>query len=179
MLDQIAIFRTQGGRAKIVLFSYFNPILALGDESFIQQAIEAGVDGLLVVDLPPEEGTQFFSLAEQMGLEMILLVSPTTDNRRFQYYQSLSPAFIYYISRLAVTGMQQTLSLSLHQEIQDLRQYFPESHIAAGFGISTVEQARNVAKTADAFVVGSKLVATLDKEGIEGFRHCVNEFVTI
>lgn len=179
VLDMVFEFRKKGGQTPIILFSYLNPILAMGFEAFCQQAKVSGVNGLLIVDLPPEEGRCFYSHAIKAGLELVLLVSPTTGQKRLAQYKKLKPAFIYYISRLAVTGIQQELSSTLENELQHLRQHLPEINIAVGFGISTVEQARNIAEMADGFVVGSKLVATLESKGIEEFQSLAFDFANI
>src|SRR3990167_11560169 len=94
--------RSQGCHTPILLFTYLNPILALGAELFAIKAKEAGVQGVLIVDLPPEEGQAFYMTLNQTGLEIVLLASPTTDPQRFDLYKQLNPSFLYYISRLAV-----------------------------------------------------------------------------
>ena len=101
---------------------------------------------MLVVDLPPEEGGDFFVLLKETKLETVLLVSPTTNPARLPLYAALQPSFIYYISRLSVTGVQQTLSHTLPQELDDLRCVLPNTKIAVGFGISSVVQAKYVRK---------------------------------
>lgn len=179
VLNQVADFRKQGGKTPIILFSYLNPVLALGIHTFCEKAKQAGVDGLLIVDLPPEEGLEFYSIAKQSGLEIILLISPTTEVSRLPLYKSLEPAFIYYISRLAVTGVQQELSASLKEELEHFRRHLPGSHLAVGFGLSTIEQAEEVLKFAEGFVVGSKLVATLEEQGIDAFRRLAFDFASV
>lgn len=177
VLDMIAEVRSLGCDVPIILFSYLNPIMAFGYESFVKRAREVGVDGVLVVDLPPEEGSEFYKLANGAGLEIVLLASPTTDPERFVLYRELKPCFVYYISRLAVTGVQVDLSVSLVDEIKELRGHLPGMNVAVGFGISTPEQAKVVAGIADGVIVGSKLVSTLGAEGLDAFKRLAEEFV--
>lgn len=178
VLDQVAHAKAQGCQTPIILFSYLNPILAFGLHEFAQQARQSGVDGILIVDLPPEEGVDLYPILQQAGLEIVLLASPTTDPARYPLYRHCNPAFIYYISRLAVTGVQEMLSSHLQQEVDQLRRDLPDLKIAVGFGISTPEQATAVAAIADGVIVGSRLVKTLGDEGIEAFKELSAEFAT-
>jgi tryptophan synthase alpha chain len=162
--------RLQGCHTPILLFTYLNPLLALGLELFAIKAKEAGIQGVLVVDLPPEEGQDFYMTLKQTGLEFVLLVSPTTDPQRFSLYKQLNPSFLYYISRLAVTGMQGALSDNLKAETLFLRTQFPNTNIAIGFGISNAEQAATVAQFADGVIIGSRLVNALEQDGLGSFK---------
>jgi tryptophan synthase alpha subunit len=171
VLDLVSQVRSQGCSTPIVLFSYLNPILAMDPVVFAGKAKKAGVNGVLIVDLPAEEGEVIYSAFHQAGLEIILLASPTTDPARFDLYQQYDPAFIYYISRCGVTGTQHELSIKLEQEVQNLRAYLPpDQNIAVGFGISTAEQIKQVAGFADGVIVGSRLVQILQEEGLQGFE---------
>lgn len=162
--------RAQGCQTPILLFTYLNPILALGEEVFAIKAKEAGVQGVLVVDLPPEEGQNFYLTLNQVGLEIVLLVSPTTNPQRFDLYKRLNPSFLYYISRLAVTGMQSDLSDHLKANVLSLRSHFPNTKIAVGFGISNAKQVAAVAEFADGVIIGSLLVNSLEQDGIGRFK---------
>ena len=166
VLDLVKQVRAQGCHTPIIIFSYFNPILAMGMEAFAKMAIQCGVNGLLIVDLPPEEGEAIYRFFKSQGLEIVLLASPTTNFERLDLYQQLAPMFIYYISRLAVTGTQTNLSDTLEQEVFQLRQALPTLPIAVGFGISSCEQAATLAKFADGVIVGSLLVKTLEEHGV-------------
>lgn len=168
--------RLSGCETPIILFSYFNPILALGLETFVMQAKACGVTGVLVVDLPPEEGETFYGQLKAAKLDVILLISPTTNPNRFIHYHRIDPTFIYYISRCSVTGVQERLSTQLTAEIQGLRKHFPLIKIVVGFGISTIEQAQTVAQLADGVVVGSLLVNTLQTEGLEALKRLSKKF---
>ncbi len=176
VLELVQTVRDLGCTKPIILFSYLNPILAFGYKEFCIQAKAVGVEGVLIVDLPPEEGEVFYSMAKKEGLEIVLLVSPTTDTSRLFLYEMLEPSFIYYISRLAVTGMQQDISSSLEAELDELRNQLPNVKIAVGFGISLPDQTKYVSTIADGVIVGSKLVSTLGIEGIEQFRVLAEQF---
>lgn len=161
--------RAEGYHIPILLFSYLNPLLTHGIDNFAIKAKAAGVNGVLIVDLPPEEGLEVYKTLQEKGLEIVLLISPTTNPKRFKFYEDLHPSFLYYISRLAVTGMQHSLSTSLETELHSLRTYFPKTKIAVGFGISDPEQAKTVAKIADGVVIGSLLVQSLEQQGLKSF----------
>lgn len=163
--------REEGCDTPIMLFSYLNPLLNAGIENFCQKAKAVGINGLLIVDLPPEEGGDIFNLIQLSGLEISLLVSPTTNPNRLLLYKAINPSFIYYISRLSVTGAKARLSKHLHSQVSNLRSQLPELSIAVGFGISNPSQAAAVAKMADGVVMGSILVATLANDGFEAFSH--------
>lgn len=176
VLDILSQVRSQGYHTPIVLFSYLNPILAMGHTTFAHKAKIAGVNGVLIVDLPPEEGKEIYSTLQQANVDIVLLASPTTDPARFDLYNKLDPAFIYYISRCGVTGTQSNLAIGLEQEVQCLRAYLPaDQKIAVGFGISTVEQAKQVAKFANGVIIGSRLVRTLNENGFQAFRDLAYE----
>jgi tryptophan synthase alpha chain len=177
IFDLVSAVRTQACQTPILLFSYLNPIDTYGYENFIKRAKEVGVNGVLIVDLPPEEGQVFYSQLKAAGLEFVLLASPTTCSTRFSLYNKLGPSFVYYISRLAVTGMQNALADNLREQVQQLRKHLPNTKIAVGFGISTTQQASEVAKLADGVIVGSLLVKTLEKHGIQALQTLAIELV--
>jgi len=162
--------RMEGCHTPLLLFTYLNPLLAIGAELFATKAKDSGVNGVLIVDLPPEEGQAFYMTLKQTGLEIVLLASPTTDPQRFNLYKQLNPSFLYYISRLAVTGIQCSLSDNLHREVQCLRAHFPDTKIAVGFGISNHKQAAAIATFADGVIIGSLLVNALEQDGLEHFQ---------
>lgn len=156
-LSLVKNLREKNMTTPIVIFSYFNPILKMGVENFAKSAVNQGVDAVLVVDLPWEEFSHFYSICHSFGLKTILLASPTTSDQRLKHYCQYDLAFVYYISRRGVTGEQSTTSASLAEEIQHLRSLIPFP-LYVGFGISTPEQARKVAMMADGVIVGSALV---------------------
>ena len=146
----------------VVLYTYLNPVIQFGFERFHQEAAAAGVDGLLILDLPPEEETE----SATHGLEHIRLIAPTTPTERIARIAAGAQGFIYYVSREGVTGVQDAVAATLKDQIQQIRK-ISNLPIAVGFGISTPEQARAVAEHADGVVVGSAIVGLIAKEGRE------------
>lgn len=140
-----------------VLFTYYNPIFKMGVAEFVKRAKNAGINAVLVVDLPPEEAQTYIETMKANDLQTVFLASPTTTKERLRLISDASTAFVYYVSRAGVTGTQNKVSKSLAQELSTVRQLTPKA-IAVGFGISTGEQARQVSKLADAVVVGSAFV---------------------
>jgi tryptophan synthase alpha chain len=148
----------------IVLYLYYNLVHRQGVEKFVRAAAEAGVDGLLVLDLPPEEAEEYERLMGQAELCNIYLVAPTTPESRIARIASRAHGFIYYVSREGVTGMQNTVSVSIPEMTKIIRVH-TDLPIAVGFGISSPEQARTVAHQADAVVVGSAVVNEIARLG--------------
>jgi tryptophan synthase alpha chain len=148
----------------IVLYIYFNLIHRVGMEKFIRDAAKAGADGLLVLDLPPEESDNYETLMKQAGLCHIYLVAPTTPEDRMEFIVKRGAGFIYYISREGVTGMQSKVASNLASQVRKIRAH-TDLPIAVGFGVSNPEQAKLVAQNADAVVVGSAVVNQIAQNG--------------
>jgi tryptophan synthase alpha chain len=148
----------------VILYIYFNLIHRAGLERFIQNTAKAGVDGLLVLDLPPEESDNYEALMKKNGLCHIYLVAPTTPEDRIEFIVKRGSGFIYYISREGVTGMQEQVASNLAQQIAKIHAH-TQLPVAVGFGISTPEQAKRVAHSADAVVVGSAVVNQIATHG--------------
>jgi tryptophan synthase alpha chain len=148
----------------IVLYIYFNLIHKVGMRQFIEDAAKAGVDGLLVLDLPPEESDNYEALMKENGLCHIYLVAPTTPEDRMEYIVKRGSGFIYYVSREGVTGMQKQIAANLASQTAKLRAH-TKLPIAVGFGVSNPEQAKLVAQNADAVVVGSAIVNQIAQHG--------------
>jgi len=151
-------------RAPIVLFSYANPILRLGAERFADRARDAGVDGVLVLDLPIEEADEFRVLLASRGIDTILLLSPTTSDERLRRAGALGSGFLYAISRLGVTGARDAVADGAEEMVRRIRAV-SSLPIALGFGISKPEHVREVGQWADAAVVGSALVSVIADAG--------------
>jgi len=151
-------------RAPIVIFSYANPILRLGAERFADEAKAAGVDGVLVLDLPIEEAAEFRALLADRGIDTILLLSPTTTDDRLRRAAALGSGFLYAISRLGVTGARDAIADGAEDIVRRIRTVSPLP-IALGFGISKPEHVREVGRWADAAVVGSALVSVIAEAG--------------
>jgi tryptophan synthase alpha chain len=152
----------------IVLYTYMNPIFQFGWEKFHGEAEAAGADGLLILDLPPEEEVDpSAALRTSLGVGHLIhirLVAPTTPPERIATIAKTAKGFIYYVSREGVTGARETIASSLAKQVAQLREFSPLP-IAVGFGISNPEQAREVARHADAVVVGSAIVDLIAKYG--------------
>ena len=164
-LKMVSAFRKDDQTTPIILMGYFNPFLAFGVEAFLQDAKTAGVDGLIIVDLPPEEDAELCLPARAAGLDFIKLATPTTDAARMPMVLQNSGGFIYYVSVAGVTGQRSGEAGSVEAAIDQLRQA-TGLPIAVGFGIKTAEKAQKTAEFADAVVVGSALVEKV-AEGLE------------
>jgi len=163
VLAMVAAVR-QHSQIPIVLYIYFNLIHRVGLAPFIHAAARAGVDGLLVLDLPPEAGERYESLMRQAGLCHIYLVAPTTPEDRMEFIVKRGSGFIYYISREGVTGMQTNVAANLAQQVARIRAH-TKLPVAVGFGISNPRQAKLVASSSDAVVVGSAVVNQIARPG--------------
>jgi len=163
VLDIIRKIRKSSG-IPIVLFTYLNPIYVYGFEKFLADAAAAGADGLLILDLPPDEAARNVELSRGHGLLSIRLIAPTTPAERMELIAKSAEGFIYYVSREGVTGEQSTLSQSIPSQVAEIRRH-SSLPVAVGFGISTPSQAREVAAQADAVVVGSVIVRRIGELG--------------
>jgi tryptophan synthase alpha chain len=150
--------------APIVIFSYANPILRMGADRFADRARAAGVDGVLVLDLPIEEADDFHGLMAARSIDTIFLLSPTTTDARIRRAASLGSGFLYAISRLGVTGAQDQISSGARDIVRRIRAT-TDLPVALGFGISKPEHVREVGRWADAAVVGSALVNVIKEAG--------------
>jgi tryptophan synthase alpha chain len=146
----------------IILFSYYNPLLQFGLKRLAQAAKDAGVDGVLVTDLTPEESGEFESELRAHGLDMIFLIAPTSTDERLKLVAEHASGFIYAVSRAGVTGARETVSTEAEKLVNRMRQ-FSSLPIAVGFGISTAAQVADVNRYADAVVVGSAIVAEMER----------------
>ena len=162
-LEVVGRFRADS-ELPIVLFTYLNPIYAYGFKKFLTHATAAGADGLLILDLPPDEAEQDTALIWSGGLDPIRLIAPTTSSERMAKIVSTARGFVYYVSREGVTGEQSRLADTISAQVAELRRH-TTLPIAVGFGISTTEQAAMVASQADAVVVGSAIVRQISENG--------------
>jgi tryptophan synthase alpha chain len=163
LLAMVARARTQID-TPIILFSYFNPLLQFGLKDLAQKARNCGIDGVLVTDLTPEESGEFEAELRARELDMIFLVAPTSTNERLKLVAKHASGFVYAVSRAGVTGTRDTVSAEAEKLVTRMRE-FTSLPIAVGFGISTVEQVRDVQRYADAVVVGSAIVAEMERLG--------------
>lgn len=193
ILQTVKQLRYSGCEIPIVLFTYFNPVHSYGLKAFVRDATAAGVDGMLPLDLPPEEEKRFQEILRTTGktvgaqslrppraknfraqetaplqqLRLIHLIAPTTPAARIKEICQHSSGFIYYVSREGVTGMQKKMSDTIRPRVALIKKH-TKLPIAVGFGISTPQQARAVAKCGDAVVVGSAIVTQIGKLGSNG-----------
>ena len=175
VLDCVRQIR-QHCQTPVVLYTYLNPIMQFGFGQFHQQASAAGVDGVLILDLPPEEDTD----TSIHGLAHIRLIAPTTPAERMAEIARNADGFLYYVSREGVTGVRDNVATSLEQHIAEIRRV-SSLPIAVGFGISTPEQAKAIAQHADAVVVGSAivdLIATRGRESVASVAAFVRDIVS-
>lgn len=163
-LDVLSRFRRDHD-APVVLFSYLNPILRYGLGAFLQDALDAGAQGLLLTDLPAGADPDVEGVIQEGGLDLIRLVAPTTPADRLNEVTEGGSGFLYYISRTGVTGARQELRTELGREVAALRRQV-SLPIAVGFGISSPDQAALVASVAEGVVVGSALIDAMDRGGI-------------
>jgi len=167
-LAMVREFRDQDVETPIVLMGYYNPIYAFGVDNFVIEAASAGVDGLIVVDLPPEEDEELSLPALDKGVHVIRLATPTTNDKRLEKVLMRTSGFLYYVSITGITGTASATASDMEEAVARLRRH-TNLPIAVGFGIKTAKQAATVARVADAAVVGSALVQTiathLDKTG--------------
>ena len=146
----------------IALMSYYNPIFRMGEEQFCKAAQEAGVDGVIVPDLPVEEAKPLLDVAPCYGLSTIFLVAPTSPPARMKSIATASTGFIYCVSLTGVTGVRKTLSSEVESMIAELRKH-SDKPLSVGFGVSTPEHANKVAEVADGVVVGSAIVNVVEE----------------
>ena len=167
-LDMVRAFRKEDDETPVALMGYYNPIYKYGAERFLDDAKDAGVDGLIIVDLPPEEDEELCIPALARGLNFIRLATPTTDDKRLPKVLSNASGFVYYVSITGITGAEGASSDAIGEAVARLNRH-TGLPVAVGFGIKTPEAAAAVARVADAAVVGTALVdrvmAGLDDEG--------------
>ncbi|MFT5366499.1 MAG: tryptophan synthase alpha chain [Candidatus Latescibacterota bacterium] len=163
VLNMVADLRKET-EIPIVLFTYFNPIHRMGIDRFVNRSKEVGVDGVLMLDLPPEEGTEYKQLMDTHGLDTIFLVTPTTRDKRIELLASKTTGFVYYVSRTGVTGEREHLADAIQEQVDRIRVH-TDKPIAVGFGIAQPHQVAEVAECADAVVVGSAIVRRIGEYG--------------
>lgn len=159
----------------VLLFTYLNPVLRLGWRRFVREAVDSGVDGALLLDLPPEEAGDYPDLAAEAGLETVFLVAPTSTPGRVKQAARLSTGFVYVVSRTGVTGAREKIPAEVRETV-DLVRRTTSAPVAVGFGISRPEHVRAVTAFADAAVVGSALVQRIEQQATtdEAVREAVS-----
>src|SRR5574337_461233 len=161
IIEMVGELRTEC-RLPLLLMSYINPIFHFGFSRFAKEAAAAGVDGLIVPDLPPEEAAELIETTTAHNVHTVFLIAPTSPQQRVRTIAAASKGFIYYVSLRGVTGVRSSLSDDLETSLQMIRAE-TDLPIAVGFGISTPEQARKVSRVADGVIVGSAIVSLLEQ----------------
>lgn len=174
VLDVLREFRAGGADTPVVLFSYLNPVLRFGVDRFVAAAVAAGADGVLITDLPAGADPHLERTLDDSALAHVRLVAPTTPPARARDIAAAAQGFLYYISRLGVTGATSRLRESLPSELAALSAV-AKVPVAAGFGISTGEHAAEIGRIADGVVVGSALIDALDRGGIPAAEALLRE----
>jgi tryptophan synthase alpha chain len=178
ILEMVRSVRTHT-RIPIILMGYYNPVLSYGAQRFVDDAVESGVDGVIVVDLPPEEAEAegLSAMARERGLDVIFLLAPTSDEGRVAKVVKSGRGFLYYVSVTGVTGARTEVSASLDEEVGRIRNA-TALPLVVGFGISDPRQAGTVALLGDGAVVGSALVKLFEQYRGTELRERVREFVS-
>jgi tryptophan synthase alpha chain len=164
-LDMVRAFRATDQTTPIVLMGYYNPIYVFPVDRFRDEAKAAGVDGLIVVDVPPEADDEVCLPARDRGIAFIRLATPTTDDRRLPYVLENASGFVYYVSITGITGAAAPVVSDVQSQVQRIKRQ-TKLPVAVGFGVRTPEQVREIARVADGVVVGSALVTKL-KESLD------------
>jgi tryptophan synthase alpha chain len=176
VLSMVRDFRKADGVTPVVLMGYANPIEAMGVEKFVAAAKDAGVDGVIVVDYPPEECEQFASLAKRAGIDPVFLLAPTSTAKRINDVARIGSGYLYYVSLRGVTGAG-------HIDLSDVAKHIPQIRavtrlpIGVGFGIRDAESAKRIAQSADAVVIGSRIIQEIENGAAEGAVGRVKAFL--
>jgi len=176
VLGMVAEFRKTNTETPVVLMGYTNPVECMGYEVFAKAAVAAGLDGLLLVDIPAEEGDDYAALMKQHGLATVFLIAPTTTDARLAKIGSLCGGYVYYVSLKGVTGAGNLDVAAIEDRLKVLRRYI-HIPIGVGFGIRDGATATAVAQVSDAVVIGSRLVQEVEK-GEAGLCERLNEFLS-
>ncbi|KAL8730303.1 MAG: hypothetical protein Q9181_004716, partial [Wetmoreana brouardii] len=160
-LDMIRSARSKGLRVPLLFMGYYNPLLSYGEEKILKDAKEAGVNGFIVVDLPPEEAVRFRDFCTKGGLSYVPLIAPATSESRLKLLCKIADSFIYFVSRMGVTGASETLNKALPELLDRVHQYSNNVPVAVGFGVSKRQHFIDVGRIAEGVVIGSQIVLTL------------------
>lgn len=176
ILDLVKSIRSKS-QIPIILMGYLNPVHSFGYDRFCREAVASGVDGVLVVDMPPEESAELVGPAGRYGLDVIFLLTPTSDDARIAAVNRLGSGFIYYVTVTGVTGTRSSVSNTLENELQRIKQKV-SLPVMAGFGISDPKQAAEIGKLADGVVVGSAIVKLFELYHGEELKLHLRAFVS-
>ncbi len=157
VISMVLDFRKENQQTPVILMGYLNPIEVMGYEDFAKSAAEAGVDGVLIVDMPPEEASELREILVKHQIDMIFLIAPTTSVDRQKYISETASGFLYYVSLKGVTGSSRLDTSSVEESVREIKQ-LSKLPVGVGFGIRDAESAAKVAKVSDAVVIGSPIV---------------------
>jgi len=172
VISMVVDFRKENKHTPVILMGYLNPVEVMGYETFAKAASEAGVDGALIVDMPPEEAGQLKEIMAKYDIDLIFLISPTTNVERQKYISKMASGFLYYVSLKGVTGSNRLDINSVQESLTTIKQH-SNLPVGVGFGIRDPESAANVAKMCDAVVIGSpivELVGDLDDDSAASIK---------
>lgn len=179
VLEVVSQFRVTDARTPVVLMGYLNPIESMGNGEFARAAVQAGVDGVIIVDLPPEEGDDLINELRANQIDPVFLIAPTTVDERIERICQSARGFIYYVSLKGVTGGQQMDLGAVEARLKNIRSH-TELPVGVGFGIDSPQAARRVGAFADAVIVGSALVRLIEENQLadaEAINEIVHQFV--
>lgn len=162
VMNMVVEFRKQDQDTPVLLMGYLNPVEVMGYAEFVNRAAAAGVDGVLLVDLPPEEAEELLNHTRQAGLDVVFLVSPTTTDVRIEMLANASGGFVYYVSLKGVTGAGHLNTTEVQERVTRIKKY-TDLPVGVGFGIRDGDSAKQIASVADAVVVGSALVKLVEE----------------
>ena len=178
VLEIVRTFRMEDGRTPVVLMGYMNPIEAMGMSEFAEAARAAGVDGLIVVDCPPEESAEFASCARNVGMSPIFLVAPTSTDERIAAVAELAAGYVYYVSLKGTTGAGNLDVADVHAQVARVRRKI-ELPVGVGFGIRDAATAKAVAEAADAVVIGTRVIQVVadgdPEQAVQRVRNFIGE----
>ena len=171
VLDMVRSFRTNNTTTPIVLMGYYNPIYIYGGAKFAKDASAAGIDGVLIVDLPPEEDAEIKGDLKAAGIDLIRLITPTSEGDRLKKLVKDASGFLYYVSIAGVTGTASIDTKAVAEKVKEIKAV-TDLPVAVGFGIRTIEDAKTVASIADGVVIGSAFVKIIEKTE---YNHIVSD----
>ncbi len=177
LLDLVKIFRQRDTMTPVVLMGYANPIERMGADVFVEKAVASGVDGVLVVDYPPEEAADFAARIRAAGMDMIFLLAPTSTDERIRQVGRMAGGYLYYVSLKGVTGSGNLDVGEVTSRIEKIRKYVTIP-VGVGFGIRDAATARALGSVADAVVIGSRIIQELDKTAPENAVDALRAFMT-
>ena len=180
LVDILNMCKRLRGRVNIpiCLMTYYNPVFCFGEDRFVRRALECGVDGVIIPDLPPEEAKGLLSSAAKAGLDIICFLAPTSTKKRLKFISRISRGFIYYVSLTGTTGARSSLPVGLAAKIKEIKRC-SNKPVCAGFGVSTNAQVKDVLRFADGVIVGSAIVKKIKEcSGSPDMTRKVGKFVS-